>query len=236
MNAQTKLHLVGRDGEERRRLPRNRATAERDAERARHRVGVTPHRLDRIEIVATPCRRAEDFEDEEVTRDAAPRVEIGGRRHVIRDKHLTHVDAFHLQAHLRHPEVHHVATVVAIRKDHASTAIQRLADAVALLARRAGENVADHRTMRKALADQPAKERIMPAAAPYDYRDFARRRTTLDHYARRVRHTFHIAAVGGGEAVNHLFFEVNRVIEDFCHLGCLTLNEALYQECHRARS
>ena len=96
MDAETDLHLTGRDAEERLILTRHRAPREGDSRRAHARIGVASQRFDVVETIAAGGGRPGALEDEEAARDAAPAVGLlrACGEHVVGDQHGARIDAF----------------------------------------------------------------------------------------------------------------------------------------------
>ena len=136
MDAESDLHLTGRDAEERLVLTRHGASGEGDSRRAHARIGVASERFDVVEPIAPGGGRPGALEDEKAARDAAPAVSLllACGQHVVRDQHGARIDAFGAKPAFGHAKVHDVAAVVAEGEENAGTGVNRLRHAIALLA------------------------------------------------------------------------------------------------------
>ena len=110
-------------------------------------------------------------------------------------------------------EVHHVARVVAVEIEHALAAVHRLGGLQHDVRRRRGEDVADGRTVRHALADEAVIDRLMT-------------RTTADEQRRGVgpQIVHHdgaradlagLAVIGQHQTVEQFVGALEGVVDDF---------------------
>ena len=140
VDAESDGHRAGRDGEERLIRARQRATAEGDAERTRAIVGEAGESLDLVERHPGLGCGTSDLEHDQVARDAAAAVPVGGgcAGDVVGHHDGAHVVALAAQPFFGLPELQDVAGVVAVAEQDARTALDGPGDA-RHLRRSAGE-------------------------------------------------------------------------------------------------
>ena len=196
---------------------RQRAAAERDAQRPASFVGAGSDPCDIVQRATLVRGRTRDLEHHKIACDASPPVNLvgGGAADVIGDDHGAARNPLGLEAPLSLVEVEDVSGVVAIAQEHAGAGLRCDSHAMHLIGRWRREDVTDDSTVGQSAPDQPAERGIVAGASADDHGHGRLARRVTAHNA--ARDGAHPAAVGGDEPFNHLVNERGGIVEKQGH-------------------